>query len=102
MPFDKTGDDHPRPGTSIFHEICVVASHASGTFSAAEIPCAVGPRNCGHSASEAWSHDAKPARVLRMIGRKFMEVRADNECMAGSANALFANNTMRGRRSELS
>jgi len=48
--FASTGDDHPRPGISIFHATCSVALHSTGTFEAAEVP-ARKPANCGHSVS---------------------------------------------------
>src|SRR5262245_23970818 len=45
------GDDHPCPGTSVFHATLIVVDHRVGTVSIAVTARPDGPRNCGHVAS---------------------------------------------------
>src|SRR4249919_3172409 len=59
-----TGDDQPRPGTSIAHLTFVVFDHRSGSRAAMARPSMPGPRNPGHSgggASAATVTTANPA-----------------------------------------
>src|SRR3954447_8106716 len=51
-----------------------VALHLTGTFVAAEIPCPVGPRNCGHSVSPARASNGERARAKK-AARSFMRER---------------------------
>jgi hypothetical protein len=44
-PAATTGDDHPRPGTGVFHVTLRDSLQSSGTPRSAEWPCPVGPRN---------------------------------------------------------
>src|SRR6187401_889242 len=44
-----TGDEHPRPGTSIAHLTLVVFDHRSGSRAPRASPSMPGPRNPGHS-----------------------------------------------------
>src|SRR5215813_10643842 len=44
-----TGDDQPRPGIGTFQRILEVSLQLSGRPCSSEVPCPVGPRNCGQS-----------------------------------------------------
>ena len=46
-PAAMTGDDHPLPGIGVFHPTLLVALKRIGTPVAVDVPCPVGPRNCG-------------------------------------------------------
>ena len=48
----KTGDDQPRPGSSVFHFRESFSPKVTGTFSAVETPSPLGPRNWGQGAAE--------------------------------------------------
>src|SRR5260221_13120314 len=50
-PPTTTGDDHPCPGTSIFHATFFVVLHSVGTPVEVDNPCPVGPRNWGQSSA---------------------------------------------------
>src|SRR5436190_11824016 len=59
-----TGDDHPRPGTSIAHVTCSVFDHVSGSFASSARPLMPGPRNPGHDAgadARTSNEDSEPA-----------------------------------------
>jgi len=44
-----TGDDQPFPGMGTFHRTFVVSLQFSGSPCSSDVPCPVGPRNCGQS-----------------------------------------------------
>ena len=60
------GDACPSPGTSAFHATFFVALHWVGRLVSLEIPCPVGPRNCGQFSARA----AVAVRRSRVVDRK--------------------------------
>ena len=46
-----TGDDHPSPGTRVFHTTLRDSLHSNGTPRSVEWPWPVGPRNSGQSSA---------------------------------------------------
>src|SRR6188474_1364656 len=67
---ETTGEDQPRPGTSIAHLTLVVFDHRSGRCAAIARPSMPGPRNPGHSGTGATAATAaaiSPAPATRRI-----------------------------------
>jgi hypothetical protein len=56
-PPETAGDDHPRPGTGIFHATFFDSLHSIGSPRSGDCPWPPGPRNCGQSclSAEAWA-----------------------------------------------
>src|SRR5687768_6843785 len=44
-----TGDDQPRPWTSVLQATLSLADQVVGNLPSARMPAPCGPRNCGHS-----------------------------------------------------
>ena len=60
-----TGDDQPRPGTSIAHLTLAVFDHRSGSRAPIARPSMPGPRNPGHSGGGG----AAPTAIVRAAPR---------------------------------
>ena len=59
-----TGEDHPRPGTVVFHATFSVVLHVSGRPEASTSPEECGPRNCGQLSSARAVELTKAARAI--------------------------------------
>ena len=49
-----TGEECPRPGTSVCQAMFSVGLHVGGTFCGAAMPLPLGPRHQGQSLGETW------------------------------------------------
>src|SRR5262245_11280698 len=80
-----TGDDQPRPGTSIAHLTLAVFDQRSGNFASIARPSMCGPRNPGHSASGATT------AVVATINAAFTARRAiEDTCTLAAYQGLVA------------
>src|SRR5215831_13252165 len=76
-----TGEDQPRPGTSMAHFTCSVFDHVSGRLAPSAKPRMPGPRKPGHSAgtaaSVAMAPIAQAAPASAIAGRLLRAVAVD-------------------------
>ena len=76
------GEDHPRPGTSVFHAMLIVVDHVDGSVSIADIARPAGPRNCGQVVSGATGASGTKVVMNRTTATKRFTRESYNGCRA--------------------
>ena len=92
-----TGDDQPRPGTSIAQVTCSRFDHESGNVAPGANPLMPGPRNPGHDAGAAGAAEDSETRVASVV-RRPKAARRTGEDMAGVWHIIWASRSFRSAR----